>query len=97
MPVSKLEARELMSRGYEMGTIVLNGVLEREADGTWSVEGRSVDEWLQSVEGQEVIVVAAAIHGGRGNKRTCRSCGAEYEGYDCPRCRQARQRLRGRG
>ena len=96
MPISKLEARELMSRGYEIGTIVLNGVLEREADGTWSVEGRSVDEWLQSVEGQEVIVVAAAIHERRGSKRVCRVCGAEYEGYDCPRCRQARQRLRGR-
>ena len=97
MPISKLDARELMSRGFEMGTLVLNGTLERDTDGSWSVEGRSIDEWLSSVQGQEVIILAAPIHSASGTKRLCRVCGSEYEGYECPRCRQARQRLRARG
>jgi hypothetical protein len=28
--------------------------------------------------------------------RTCRTCGREYYGIECPHCRDARIRLRGR-
>lgn len=96
MPISKMEARELMRRGYESGAVVLNGTLHRQADGTWAVEDRPLDEVLAQLEGQEVIVVASQISEGRGKPRLCRACGTEYEGYECPRCRQVRERLRGR-
>jgi hypothetical protein len=96
MPVSKREARELMSRGYEMGATVLNGLVGRGEDGTWSVDGRSIDEWLRSLDGKEVVVVAAQVTEGHGRTRICSTCGTEYEGYDCPHCRQVRRRLRGR-
>jgi hypothetical protein len=97
MPISKVEARELMSRGYEMGATVVNGTVQRLADGTWAIGDRSLDEVLNELEGQEIAFVAAAVTEDRGSKRTCRVCGNEYEGYECPRCRQVRQRLRGRG
>ena len=86
-----------MSRGYEMGATVLNGTVQREPDGAWTVDGKSVEKWLQTIQGQEVIVVAATVTEGRGKRQLCRVCGNEYEGYECPRCRQVRQRLRGRG
>jgi rubrerythrin len=95
MPISRREARELMSRGYEMGATVLNGVVERTADGVWLVDGRSLEQMLSTLEGHEVTLVAAAISEGPGAKRLCRVCGTEYEGHACPRCREVRLRLRG--
>lgn len=96
MPVSKREARELMSRGYEMGITVLNGVVERQEDGTWAVDDQSIEEWLTSLEGTEIVIVAAQVEEGHGRKRICPTCGNEYEGYECPHCREVRRRLRGR-
>jgi hypothetical protein len=96
MPVSKHEARELMSRGYELGATVLNGVVARNEDGTWAIDRRSLDEWLDGLEGKEIVLIAAGVQEGSGRKRICSTCGTEYEGYDCPHCRQVRRRLRGR-
>jgi hypothetical protein len=96
MPISKLDARELMSRGYEMGATVLNGRLQRGTDGTWTVDDKPLDDWLDELEGQEIVVVASAIGQGQGKQRICRVCGTEYTGYECPRCREIRKRLRGR-
>ena len=96
MPITKLEARELMSRAYEMGATVLNGTLRRREDGLWTVDDKLIDEWLGTAEGQKVTIVAAMIAQGSAKRRTCHVCGTEYEGYECPRCRQVRRRLRGR-
>ena len=96
MAISKRDARELMSRGYEMGAKTLNGSLERQTDGVWVVDDVPMDEWLQAMEGRQVVIVAAEVHSGHGETRVCPVCGTEYEGYACPRCRQARLRLRGR-
>ena len=95
MPISRLEARDLMSRGYEMEATVLSGVVRRQADGSWVVGDRALDEMLMTLEGEEVAVVIAQVSGGYGKGHTCRVCGTEYEGNECPRCRQVRQRLRG--
>jgi hypothetical protein len=97
MTILRREARELMSRGYEMGATVVNGTVERGADGTWLVDGRPIEELLVALEGQEVALVAAAIREGPGIKHLCRVCGTEYEGHACPRCREIRRRLRGYG
>ena len=96
MPVSKREARELMSRGYEMGATVLNGVVARREDGTWAVDDHSLEEWLSDLDGKEIVVVASQVTEGSGRTRICSTCGTEYEGHDCPHCRQVRRRLRGR-
>ena len=96
MSISRLEARELMSRGYEVGATVLNGPVEQQADGRWLVAGRPIEEWLSQVQGHEVILIAAEVNSERGARHTCRTCGAEYEGHECPRCREVHRRLRGR-
>jgi hypothetical protein len=96
MSISKPEARELMSRGYEMGATVVEGTVQRRVDGTWGVGDRSLDDVLRALDGEEVVLVLATVQEGRGKKRLCRVCGSEYEGYECPRCREIRQRLRGR-
>lgn len=95
MSILRREARQLMSRGYEMGATVLNGTVERAADGTWLVDGRSLELVLADLEGHEIALVAAAINDGPGVTQVCRVCGTEYQGHACPRCREIRRRLRG--
>jgi hypothetical protein len=96
MPISKLEARELMSRAYEMGAAVVNGTVRRRQDGTWLIDDQPFQSWLENHLGAEVVLVAAEVAEGRGTRRVCRTCGTEFEGYECPRCREVHRRLRGR-
>jgi hypothetical protein len=96
MPISKLEARELMSRAYEMGAAVLKGVVRRLENGSWVVNDEPLESWLEEQRGSEVVLVAAEVAEGQGTRRVCRTCGTEYEGYECPRCREVHRRLRGR-
>ena len=96
MPISKLEARELISRAYEMGATVQSGVIRRLEDGTWLVDDQPLESWLADRQGSEVVLVAAQVAEGQGTRRVCRTCGTEYEGYECPRCREVHRRLRGR-
>jgi len=51
--------------------------------------------WLREHVGHEVVLVAASIGETEGQRRTCRICGREYDGLECPHCRDARLRLRG--
>lgn len=95
MPVSRREARELMSLGYELGAAVLTGDLQRRADGTWWIGDRALEDVLASWEGQEVALVAGVLGQGSGTSQICRVCGTEYQGHACPRCREVRKRLRG--
>jgi hypothetical protein len=96
MTRSKLEARELMSRAYEMGAVVLNGVVRRRDDGVWVIDDQPLESWVEEQQGLEVVLVAAQIAEGPGTRRVCRTCGTEFEGYECPRCREVHRRLRGR-
>lgn len=95
MAITRMEARELMNRGYEMGASVLSGLIQRRSDGTWTVDDVPLDECLDALQGQQALIVASAISEARGERRVCRVCGTEYEGHACPRCREVRQRLRG--
>ncbi len=96
MPLSRSEARELMSRGYEAGISVINGTLQRRKDGGWMIDNVPLERWLDQMDGEQVVILASAVQSGRGQMRTCTVCGSEYTGHECPRCRQARRRLRGR-
>ena len=95
MPVSRREARELMSLGYELGATVLMGDLQRQADGTWWIGDRALEDVLAEWEGREVTLVADALRLSAGPTQICRVCGTEYQGHACPRCREIRKRLRG--
>jgi hypothetical protein len=43
------------------------------------------------------VIIAASLNDERPiDPRVCRTCGREYFGMECPHCRDARMRLRGR-
>ncbi len=95
MPLTLHEARQLANRGYEVGAQVMQGRLHRSAEGNWLLDNISLDEWLQHAEGQHIIIIAAEVEPGGGEKRICPVCGIHFEGHTCPRCGEARRRLRG--
>jgi hypothetical protein len=84
-----------MSLGYELGAIVLDGTLQRRADGTWWIGDRELEDVLAGWEGREVTLVADVLGQTAGPAQVCRVCGTEYQGNACPRCREIRKRLRG--
>ncbi len=94
----KASIRELASAAYELDARVAEGQLHRSAqDGRWMVGGTRLNEWLARYENQEVVLIVASLDDDRPMpSKTCRTCGTEYTGIHCPRCREARIRLRGR-
>ncbi len=97
MNVSRTEALNLSTAAYEMGADILRGQLERAAgDGAWVIGETDLAEWLQKYEDQEVLIIVAPVGAKSNARQVCGTCGAEYSGNQCPRCREVRQRLRGR-
>ncbi len=94
MPISSITARELANRAYDVGASVLRGPLASDG-GRLTIGDVDLWEWLKQHVGHEVILVAASIGETEGQRRTCRICGREYEGLECPHCRETRLRLRG--
>ena len=75
---------------------VLPGVRVTD-DGDFASGFVGVDRWLARHEGEEVVIILASLEDDRPlPSKTCRTCGTEYSGVACPRCRAARTRLRGR-
>ena len=96
--VRKAAVRELAAGAYELGAGVLSGELHRRsADGEWVIGDIELNAWLERFAGQEVYLITASLQDDRPlPTKTCRTCGTEYTGVECPRCRDARIRLRGR-
>ena len=94
----KASIRELSADAYELDAGVLQGRLHRDPDtGTWMVGQTRLDAWLAQYDEQEIVLIAASLTDDRPMPRkVCRTCGTEYRGTHCPRCREARIRLRGR-
>ncbi len=96
MSLRKASVLEMATAAYELDASVRRGVL-RKIDGKWTVLGDDLDSWLNKFEGQEVVLIAASLSDERPlETRTCRTCGREFVGLECPHCREARVRLRGR-
>jgi hypothetical protein len=96
MSMRRASILELATYAYELEAGVLRGVLAKNEDGQWTVNGTSVDKWLSGYEGQPVVLIAASMQDERPMKsKVCHTCGREYEGIECPHCRRARRRLRG--
>jgi hypothetical protein len=89
--------RELASAAYELDSGVVEGRLHRSAeDNHWMVDDAQLSEWLAQYDGQEIVLIVASLEDDRPlPSKTCRTCGTEYVGIGCPRCREARIRLRG--
>ena len=94
----KASIRELVSAAYELGSGVIEGRLHRNAaDGRWMVNDAKLNEWLAGYDGQEIVLIVASLDDERPlTPKVCRTCGTEYVGIECPRCREVRIRLRGR-
>jgi hypothetical protein len=93
----KASIRELASAAYELEAGVVEGQLHRSAqDGRWMVGDTGMNEWLARYDDQEIVLIVASLDDDRPvSSKTCRTCGTEYVGIHCPRCREARIRLRG--
>lgn len=96
MSLRKASVLEMATAAYELDASVRRGLLKK-IDGRWTVRGDDLDTWLQDFDGQEVVLIAASLSDERPlDTRTCRTCGREFVGLECPHCREARIRLRGR-
>jgi hypothetical protein len=96
MSLRKASVLELATAAYELDAAVKRGILHR-VEGRLLIMGEDVESVLQRFEGQEIVLIAASLTDDRPvDPRVCRTCGREYFGLECPHCRDARIRLRGR-
>jgi hypothetical protein len=96
--VRKAALRELAAAAYELDARVVEGELRRSPQGEWSVGDVALADWLADLTGQRVYLIIAPLENDRPlPAKVCRTCGTEYTGMECPRCREARIRLRGHG
>jgi hypothetical protein len=89
--------RELASAAYELDSGVIEGQLQQSTNGGgWNVGDQSLNDWLARYDGQEVVLIVCSLSDDRPiPPKTCRTCGTQFIGIECPRCREARIRLRG--
>jgi hypothetical protein len=96
MSLRKASVLDMATAAYEMDAAVKRGILHR-VEGRLMIMGEDLDSLLQRFEGQEIVLIAASLTDERPvESRVCRTCGREYVGAECPHCRDARIRLRGR-
>lgn len=94
--IRKAALRELATAAYELDARIVEGELRLDPQGEWSVGETLLGDWLADFVGQRVYVIVAALDDERPlPAKVCRTCGTEYTGMECPRCREARIRLRG--
>jgi hypothetical protein len=68
-----------------------------KVDDRWTIAGEDLDAWLDQFAKQEIVLIAASLTDERPvEPRTCGICGREFFGLECPHCRDARIRLRGK-
>ena len=88
---------KLASAAYEMNLDVSNGVAHKDEDGRWYIGDHSLESWLSTHAGEEVVLVMGSLADDTPvETRTCRTCGRDYTELECPHCRANRIRLRGR-
>jgi hypothetical protein len=96
-PIPRIDALNLASTAHELGAEALRGTLAQNEAGRWTVGHIEIESWLSRHDGLEVVLAVAAIdqEAPMAYTRTCRTCGREYEGRNCPHCEAIRRRLRG--
>ncbi len=94
----KASIRELTQAAAHLDGRFVQGVLHRDPEsGVWMIGQTTLEEWVARNDGEEVTMIVLSMDEGRAlEKRTCRTCGRDYIGYECPHCREIRYRLRGR-
>ena len=94
----KASIRELTQAAYALDGHFVQGVLRFDEDRkTWMVGNKVLDTWLASQQNTEVTMIVVSMDEDKPMEtRTCRICGRDYKGIECPICRETRIRLRGR-
>ncbi len=94
----KASIRELTQAAANIDGRFAQGVLHQDPEkGVWMIGSIALDDWLTLHKGEEVTLIMIAMDDDRPlDKRTCRTCGRDYYGIECPHCREVRYRLRGR-
>lgn len=88
---------KLASAAYEADLEVMSGEIRRDENGRWRIGNYDLQTWLDQHTGEEVVFVLGALSDERPMAtRTCRTCGRDFTGLECPYCRENRIRLRGR-
>ncbi|HTP07129.1 MAG TPA: hypothetical protein VMP08_02680 [Anaerolineae bacterium] len=96
MSMRKATVLDMATAAYELDAAVKRGVLQR-VEGRLTIMGEDLENVLKRFEGQEIVLIAASLADERPvDPRVCHTCGREYFGLECPHCRDARMRLRGR-
>jgi hypothetical protein len=96
MSIRKASVLELATFAYELEAGVLRGVLKQKEDGSWTVDGKPLGEWLETYRDKSMVFIAASLEDDRPMApKNCRICGRQYRGVECPDCSRARRRLRG--
>jgi hypothetical protein len=93
----KASIRDLTQAAITIDGRFIQGVLHQDPEsGIWMVGSTSLDEWFGLHKGEDVTLILVSMEDDRPlDKRTCRTCGRDYFGYECPHCREVRFRLRG--
>lgn len=87
---------KLAAMAHEMNLDVMSGPLVRQENGRWTIGQDDLISWLEEHSGEDLVFVMGAMTAEqRLETRTCRTCGRDYTGIDCPYCRANRIRLRG--
>jgi hypothetical protein len=88
---------KLAGEAYELDLDVASGTVTQNENGQWVIGHHTLDEWLSSHRGDEVVLILGSLEDDRPvQTRTCNTCGRDYTDLACPHCRATRIRLRGR-
>lgn len=96
MSVSRREARTLSTEAVRVGAKVLGGRLEQDGD-SFVINQTNLTALLEQLQGRDIVLIVSAVTADDPSRESkiCLTCGHEYTGHECPRCANARSRLRG--
>lgn len=94
MTMSRRDARRLAMNAVDKGARILQGTLSMGPDGA-KVDGIDIVSWLAEHADTELMVIVGGVEASDQIIHTCLTCGEDYTDAYCPRCAEARARLRG--
>lgn len=94
----KASIRELTRSAYQLNGRFIEGVLRWDPGANqWLIGDTTLTQWVSLHEGENVTMILLSMDEKQEiQESTCHTCGRRYVGVECPHCREARFRLRGR-
>ena len=94
----KASIRELTQAAYALDGHFIQGVLRFDDEQKiWMVGNKPLEAWLDRQKNTDVTLIMISMDEDKPMEtKTCRICGRDYVGIECPICRETRIRLRGR-